>query len=448
MNINKKSYEYIYSTFIDISSIERNGLLESFFIPINNELNNLKNKEDLCLIIISSFFYCILHKMKDDKNYNINNNININNSRITKFLSNIIDNLIIYLKNCKYNINFLVNELFIYANEKEKKTICNINNSLTSSMSDTSVDICQTENIDYDFKMIDETIMGSGDNNLKERFQQVKKKFKIEPFDFPTTVVGTLFRRIVDVFTSNIYYYANYIRLSPFQKYMSSNVVTIFVSGFGSQNDIHRLKWKKYIENDKQNSTYYFYHWPSGSFSKIFIKSLPLDIKGIKMDSDLPKAFIDSKNKAKCTGKLLSIILSSKLFFGYRQINLVAFSLGNHVIKNCLKELSNRDDGKMVINNVTFLAGATTFRDRLKWYNIFNKVVGGRIVNCYSKVDYILKYLYSNCTGNHPIGNNYIDINDGKGGKNIIENYDLTDLNIGHLDYRKKFSDILKRINK
>ena len=68
MNINKKSYEYIYSTFIDISSIERNGLLESFFIPINNELNNLKNKEDLCLIIISSFFYCILYKMKDDKN--------------------------------------------------------------------------------------------------------------------------------------------------------------------------------------------------------------------------------------------------------------------------------------------------------------------------------------------------------------------------------------------
>ena len=428
--------------------MERNGLLESFFISVNNELNNLKIKEDLYLIIISSFFYCILHKMKDSKNYNINNNININNSRITKFLSNIIDNLIIYLKNCKYNITLLVNELFTYVlsslNEKEKESINNIN----TSMSSTSTDFYQIENIDYDFKMIEELIMKNDDNNLKERFQQIKKKFKIEPIDFPTTIIGTLFRRIVDVFTSNIYYYANYIRLSPFQKYMSSNVVTIFVSGFGSENDIHCLEWKKYIENDKQNSTYYFYHWPSGSLAKIFIKSLPLDIKGIKMDSDLPKAFIDSKNKAKCTGKLLSIILSSRLFFGYRQINLVAFSLGNHVIKNCLKELSNRDDGKMVINNVTFMAGATTFRDRLKWYNIFNKVVAGRIVNCYSKVDYILKYLYSNCTGNQPIGNNHIDINDGKGGKNIIENYDLTDLNIGHLDYRKKSSDILKRINK
>ena len=452
LNINKKSYKYINSTFINISSIERNDLLESFFIPINNELNNLKNKEDLCLIIISSFFYCILHKMKDDKNYNINNNININNSRITKFLSNIIDNLIIYLKNCKYNITLLVNELFTYElsslNEKEKISIKNINNSLNSSMSSTSVDFYQMENIDYDFKMIEEIIMEKGDNNLKERFQQIKKKFKIEPIDFPTTIIGTLFRRIVDVFTSNIYYYANYIRLSPFQKYMSSNVVTIFVSGFGSENDIHCIEWKKYIENDKQNSTYYFYHWPGDSFTKIIIKSLPLSLNGIKIDSDLPKVFMDSKNKAKCTGKLLSIILSSRLFFGYRQINLVAFSLGNHVVKNCLKELSNRDDGKMIINNVTFMAGATTFRDRYKWYNIFNKVVGGRIVNCYSKVDNILKYLYSNCTGNEPIGNKYIDINDGKGGKNIIENYDFTDLNIGHLDYRDKFNDILKRINK
>ena len=70
------------------------------------------------------------------------------------------------------------------------------------------------------------------------------------------------------------------------------------------------------------------------------------------------------------------------------------------------------------------------------------------IINCYSKVDNILKYLYSNCTGNEPIGNKELDINDGKGGKNIVENYEFTDLNMGHLDYRERFSEILKRINK
>ena len=84
---------------------------------------------------------------------------------------------------------------------------------------------------------------------------------------------------------------------------------------------------------------------------------------------------------------------------------------------------------------------------KAKWYKIFKKVVGGRIINCYSKSDNILKYLYSNCTGNEPIGNKMVDINDGKYGKNIVENYDFTDLNLGHLDYRLKFNDILKRIN-
>ena len=459
LDLEQKDYDYVYSIFIDIKSMERDSLLQSFFIPVNNELNNSKKNEDLYLMLISSFFYCILHKMKDNNDINITNNINISNPRITKFLSNIIDNLTVYLKKCKYNIKLLVNELFTYTlsiinkNEKENVTNNNNNNSLFSFINKytdkntINMTFYQEENIDYDFKMIEDKIMESNDNILKDRFQQIKKKFKLEPINNSNTIITTLFRRIVDVFTSNIYYYSNYIRLSPFQRYMSSNVVTIFVSGFGSQNDVHCIEWKKYIENDKQSSTYYFYHWPGDSFTKIILKSLPLGLTGLKFDIDLPKVFMDSKNKAKDSGKLLSIILRSRLFFGYRQINLVAFSLGNHVVKNCLKELNNRDDGKMIINDVTFMAGATTFKNKFSWYNIFKNVVGGRIVNCYSKADNILKYLYSNCTGNEPIGFKEIDINDGKGGKNIIENYDFTDLNIGHLDYREKFKDILKRIN-
>ena len=40
LNIEKKSYDYAYNNFINISPIEKKGLFESFFIPINNELNN------------------------------------------------------------------------------------------------------------------------------------------------------------------------------------------------------------------------------------------------------------------------------------------------------------------------------------------------------------------------------------------------------------------------
>ena len=467
LDVEEKSYDDIYNNFINISSIEKNGLFESLFIPINNELNNPNNKEDLYLILISSFFYCILHTLKDSKENSINNDINISNSRITKFLSNTIDNLIKYLKHCDYNINSLISELFTYAlahlDKKEKgvnldNKINNINDKNDNSLSpnfitpDNKKNLINTfykeENIDYDFKMIEEKIMESNDDDLKERFQNIKTKLKlIDSLDSPSSIVETLLKKIVNAFTSNIYYYANYIRLSPFQKYITSNKVTIFVSGFGSQNDIHCIEWKKFIENDAKNANYYFYHWPGDSFTKIIIKSLPIGLGGIKFDSDLPKVFMDSKKKAKISGKVLSIIIRSRLFFGHRQINLVAFSLGNHVVKNCLKELNLNDDGRMIINDVTFMAGATTFKDKIKWYKIFKKVIGGRIVNCYSKKDNILKYLYSNCTGLEPIGSKEIDINDGKNGKNIVENYDFTDLNLGHLDYREKFKDILKRIN-
>ena len=468
LDIEKKSFDYIYNNFIIISPIEKDVLLETLFISVNNELNNPNNKEDLYLILISSFFYCILHKLIDNKENSINNNdININNSRITKLFTNTTDSLIKYLNKLDYDINSLISELFTYTlgylNKKEKggkldNKINNINNKDDSSLApnfitpDSKKNLLNTfykeENIDYDFKMIEEKIMESKDDNLKERFQNIKNKLKlIDSLDSPSTFVETLVKKLVNVFTSNIYYFANFIRLSPFQKYISSNIVTIFVSGFGSQNDVHCIEWKKYIENDTRNSNYYFYHWPGDSFTKIIIKSLPIGLGGIKFDSDLPKVFMDSKNKAKISGKVLSIILRSRLFFGHRQINLVAFSLGNHVVKNCLKELNLNDDGRMIINDVTFMAGATTFKDKIKWYKIFKKLIGGRIVNCYSKKDNILKYLYSNCTGLEPIGSKEIDINDGKGGKNIVENYDFTDLNLGHLDYRDKFKDILNRIN-
>lgn len=126
---------------------------------------------------------------------------------------------------------------------------------------------------------------------------------------------------------------------------MNYNTITIFVSGFGSENDIHCVEWKKYIEYD-QNSTYYFYHWPGYTFPKIIWGSLPLTLTGFKLDTNLPRIFIDSINKAKSSGKFLSLILRSRLFFGNRQINLVGYSLGTHVIKHCLKELSTGEDGK------------------------------------------------------------------------------------------------------
>ena len=453
---NFKGYDYVSKNYINISSMEKKELLENLFIPIAIELNSpSNNKEDSFLILISSLFFCVLNKLKEpQKNNEIKENdikendikdnisININNSRINKFFSNIISNIITYVQNCKYDIKNLVNTLYTFIIQENKIKESNITMSIIMDNMNS-----QKENIDYDFKLIEEIIMNSDDNNLKERFKSIKDKLRMDVPNLSPTIIGTLIQRVVEALGQNYYYYTNFLRLSPFQKFISSNTVTILISGFGSENDIHSIEWRKYIENAPYNTNYYFYHWPGDTFAKIIIKSLPIGITGIKFDSDLPKVFKESKDKAVICGKMLALILKSNLFFEHRQINLVAFSLGNHVVKNCLKELSSYNDNKCIINNVTFIAGATTFKNKLNWYHRFKKVVAGRIINCYSKGDYILKFLYANCTGNKPIGNHEVIINDGDKGKNIFENYDFTDINLGHLSYRNNFNEVIKKIN-
>ena len=438
-----ENYQNILTDFIDISEVEQQSLLESFLSQLNLELNKLNNKDDkLFLILISSFFYCIMHRMNDlQKN---NNKINDANSKITIFLKNIFESFNKYIKFENYNFKSIINSLFEYAySNNQNENRINDNNS-SSNNNNNSINIfLQEENIDFDFFLMEEIINHSNDNNLKERFQQIKSKFKVDSIETSKSLFGSMFQKVTNLLTSNNYYYTNYISLSAFQKYKTSNVITILVSGFGSENDRFYVSWEKYIENDPTNSTYYFFQWPSDSLIKIIAKSVPISIGQL---SNLPKIFTESKIKAAYSGKLLSIILLSRKFFGNQRINLVGFSLGCHVIKHCIKELSNSNDGKNIINNVIFLGGATSFKNKLKWYNNLNKIVKGRIINCHSNEDEILKKLFKGFTGKNPIGKDKIDINDGKGGKNIIENYDFTDIKLGHLEYRKYLNLILKRI--
>ena len=441
---NLEDYQNVLVNFVFISDLEIKTLLESFFTQINIEFNDKNN--DLFFILISSFFYCIMNKVKDLNNNN--DEINGLNSYCIIFLKNIIETLSIYINPYKYNIKLLINFLYKYALSNKKNNINTniINNNSINNNNKINIFV-QEESIDYDLFLIEEIINHFKDNNLKERFKQIKSKFKLESFQFSKSFLGTLFQKISDKFTSNFYYYSNFIRLIPFQKYINSNTITILISGFGSESDDYCISWKNFIENNPINTTYYFYQWPGDSFIKIIIESLPLFFGKVIFDSNLPGVFHESKEKAKYSGKLLSIILQSKKFFGNdKKINLVGFSLGSHIIKNCIKDLDEYKDSKNIINDVILLGGATTFNNKLKWYKRFTDIVGGRIINCYSNEDQILKKLYVTGIGKEPIGKNIVDINDGIGGKNIIENFDFSDLLLGHLNYRENFDLILKRI--
>ena len=102
-----------------------------------------------------------------------------------------------------------------------------------------------------------------------------------------------------------------------------------------------------------------------------------------------------------------------------------------------------------MINNVLLMGGATVIEDSEKslWRNIFRENVAGRIINCYSSFDDVLSYLFKICIMKTPIGIMKLNIKDENGEYPIVEDYDFSDIKLGHLEYRKKFETILKRID-
>ena len=101
------------------------------------------------------------------------------------------------------------------------------------------------------------------------------------------------------------------------------------------------------------------------------------------------------------------------------------------------------NNSQCLIHNVYFCGGATTFGNKEHWKKIFANQISGRIVNCYSNVDKILSLLYIQSAEKIPIGIGPVEI---ESDNFTIENYDLTELNMGHLSYRDNFDKIMKKI--
>ena len=239
---------------------------------------------------------------------------------------------------------------------------------------------------------------------------------------------------------SNPYKIFDNFALIPFANQHYSNTVTILISGFLSETSDYVKDWKHIIHNGSKYSMYYSYKWPSGSRFKMLTKVLSL--KKLNPFTKGVDYFLKSRSTAKYAGKLLGIILQSRQIFKNCLINLIGFSLGSHVIKYCLKEMEN-NNSQCLIHNVYFCGGATTFGNKEHWKKIFANQISGRIVNCYSNVDKILSLLYIQSAEKIPIGIGPVEI---ESDNFTIENYDLTELNMGHLSYRDNFDKIMKKI--
>ncbi|EHB14721.1 Transmembrane and coiled-coil domain-containing protein 4 [Heterocephalus glaber] len=138
-------------------------------------------------------------------------------------------------------------------------------------------------------------------------------------------------------------------------------------------------------------------------------------------------------------GKHLAHILLSRQQ-GRRPVTLIGFSLGARVIYFCLQEMAQEKDCQGIIEDVVLL-GAPVEGDPKHW-KPFRKVVSGRIINGYSRGDWLLRFVYRTSSVQLRVaGLQPVLLQDRR-----MENVDLSSVVSGHLDYAKQMDIILKAV--
>ena len=347
------------------------------------------------LFIIASFFYLVFNEAK-----------NICEPLLSKILRNILYSFSTYCPDKIYTFEkymFLLNYFSrtLKQNEKEQK----INKA-------------------YSFYDIEEKIKNS--NN----YIHIKK---LDAFKENIDKGG-----ILDFFKDKLY---EQIKFIPLTKNRYSNIITILISGFLSEKD-GLYSWRNFFNFDRENSNFYMLKWPASDVLSYIVKVLAFFWPSIT-------SFLSCYEKAEYVGRILALFLVSNKEFNDCQINLVGFSLGCQVVVSCLKELNDLKKSRYMINNVLLMGGATIIEkyEYGLWRNIINNNIAGRLINCYSNSDDVLSYLFRICKIKTPIGIEKINIRDENGEYELVDNYDFSNINLGHLEYRKKFAIILKRIN-
>jgi hypothetical protein len=136
------------------------------------------------------------------------------------------------------------------------------------------------------------------------------------------------------------------------------------------------------------------------------------------------------------------LILADSLMdhnLGKRPVTLLGFSLGARVIFSCLKELADKGASGLVQN--VYLFGAPLVANKDEFIKA-RSVVSGRFVNGYSSNDWILGYLFRATSGGIMRVAGIAPVEGIPG----LENFDVTNLVNGHMDYRAAIPRLLKEV--
>ena len=482
-----KSKEESYKKYLD------------FIMICNKDYFNKPNVKDIFSKHFNYFYYLFnldeLNKKKDSNeainqmlNQLFEENVSINEEEAKKKLNLILNdigsdqNKILSIILC---ITLIFNGIIIKDVSKELILISNVDKLIKSAKMKVILynsmipfekyldvndlcDFCQSivinnylpekNNQKYEIREIKEILVNLGndtkDSNKiqislksKEIFDQLKVDKKLKILNILENIASD--KKEINISSINLE------SLNP--KTKSTNCI-IFVSGFLSDNEDHIEEWENFSLFLNKTNICYYYNWPSESILSTVINSIT-KVGGLiknaiasKINKEESKKFhpeeifVTSSKKAKLCGKILALIIASRAFFEYQTITLIGFSLGTHVISNCIKKLYKiSSDIKCddIIKDVILIAGATSMKGKEDHYTeMFDKIVNGKIFNCWSQEDVVLSSLYTFAMKKIPIGiSGDLNLKTDK-----FKNIDFTPLKLGHTDYRKRMDLVMSKI--
>ncbi|KAK4158161.1 hypothetical protein C8A00DRAFT_11036 [Chaetomidium leptoderma] len=166
------------------------------------------------------------------------------------------------------------------------------------------------------------------------------------------------------------------------------------------------------------------------------MSALQLPVVLTKLSYLIDNPWAVSLDRATMAGLILADSLIDRNL-GTRPVTLVGYSLGSRVIFSCLQELAKKGAIGLVQNVYLFGSPVVVKRDE---YLRARTVVSGRFVNGYNRNDWILGYLFRLTNGGIRRIAGLAPIEDVP----AIENMDVSEFVLGHMEYRTAMPRLLR----
>lgn len=124
------------------------------------------------------------------------------------------------------------------------------------------------------------------------------------------------------------------------------------------------------------------------------LSAISLPMKVVDVASLIDNPWSVALQRSENSGNILAELIKSAEY-GKRPINLIGYSLGSRLIYKCLMNLIEDEEYKNenhIIENVILMGSPITINK--KEWEMIRELIPGKIINIYSKNDWILAYLY------------------------------------------------------